>query len=56
MGYGVVAFLAVIALIVGLVAWHYLGPWKRRRHDGSDDYGVHRPERNDDGQGGGGGD
>jgi hypothetical protein len=55
MGYLDMVFLAVVALLVGLIAWTYLGPKKRRRYDGSDDYGSHmRPERNDDAQVGGG--
>ena len=55
MGYGDLFLLAIMGLLVGLILWHYLGPRKRRRYDGSDDNGSHmRPERNEDGQGGGG--
>ncbi len=57
MGYGDLVFLTVMAVLVGLIAWHYLSPKKYRRYPGSDDNGSHmRPERNGDGPSDGGGD
>ena len=55
MGYGDLVFLTIMGLLVGLLALHYFGPKKRQRYDDYGDNGDHmRPERNDDGQGGGG--
>ena len=58
MGYGAMVFLAVMTLLVGLIVWSYFPPntpaWWNRWW-GYRDNGAHtRPERNDDGQGGGG--
>jgi hypothetical protein len=53
MGYGDMVFLAILALLIGMIWVGWRG--KRKRFEqGSGDYGGARPERNDDGQGGGG--
>jgi hypothetical protein len=53
MGYGDIVFLVIVGFLFVLIVVGWRG--KRKKHyDGSDDYNGLRPERNDDGRGGGG--
>lgn len=58
MGFKDMVFLAILALLAGVIAWTYLGrrkSGKSRRWQGYKDNGSHmQPTRNDDGQSGGG--